>query len=1271
MGDASRSTQGGRPSAASRVRAAIPIVLALVLVAAVSLRAAPAAAAPASSAACVKCHAGIEEMHPEASIKDPATGKEETRTLTCVECHGGNGSATEKAQAHVQPRNKDMFGVREYRKSSYAAINGETPEFIRFMNPSDLRIADRTCGTSNCHEEIVRNNRKSIMANNAMVHNAVFYNNGAIDRKVPIYGEAFTPNGEPALLSDESWTEELAKRGAIPSVRPHPEPKSTKARDIFRIFEPGNFVAGLRLEGTDAKIAVVYLNVLKTRLNDPSLWFIGTNEQSGDYRHSGCAACHSVYANDRDGFRSPDGKTIYHAGTLPSLFSSPEDFLKNGNKGVSRSGATVLPHNVGGFPVIHKLTTAVPSSQCITCHHHQGNAAVLTYEGSLWWDYETDAAGVRAVGGWAADSYAYAPQLSHEDHLKMMGKQDELSEHNPSFKQVQFADQHGHSWNFRKVYKMDRHGTYLDAANHPIADNDPQKFAKAVHLRDIHLEKGMHCIDCHTEQDMHGDGHIYGQMTDAIEIECIDCHGTAAKRATLKSSGPAGGNSLARARTGFGAKWLEWKDGVLIQHSKIYKDVTWRVPQVADVIDPKNPSYSPAAAHGMGMLKDGTWGQPVTDESTLAHQSSTMTCYACHSSWNTVCSGCHLPFDPNIAAPDKHYLNQKTRGYAPYNAQALRSDMLSLGIGSDTAGSKITPFRSASSVVVTARDRNGNVLVHQQPTLSTNGFSGFAYSPNIPHTVRTTETQPCSSCHPDAQNDNNAWLANLLGTGTNALNFVGEYAYVASGGGGITAVKVTEGEEPQPVIGSRFHEVLHPDSFRSFVGGGRTLRDGIQRPTTEAKSVATQGEFAFVADGKGGVVVYDIAFIDDKSFTPNQRISDNRKAMFDSGVRLATADAAYIALPSSTPLSLDRNRHRDPGDREQDIHPLYGYAAVADRQEGLILINIETFSDRNPENNDIKRTVTFNPDGKLTGAQMVRFVGNYLYLACGANGIKVVDISNPLQPKLVGGVDAPAIDGARAVVAQLRYAFVLDRQGLKVLDITDLTHPVPVPGATVALADARGLTVYRTTALVAAGADGLALVDVEQPTKPKLLDRFTAAGVLNDANDVVVGMTNVSTFAYVADGKNGMRIVRLIEPDDTPGALGYAPRMTPKLIATYPTSAPALAMAEGQVRDRYVDESGNQIYVSGRMGSRPFSRKEMDRFLKTERGEVFHVDDHAELAVARPRPQPVAVPADIRPAAPVRERAAERPRTPAAPRKGSGGGVQLKEEGGVILKDGE
>ena len=53
---------------------------------------------------------------------------------------------------------------------------------------------------------------------------------------------------------------------------------------------------------------------------------------------------------------------------------------------------------------------------------------------------------------------------------------------------------------------------------------------------------------------------------------------------------------------------------------------------------------------------------------------------------------------------------------------------------------------------------------------------------------------------------------------------------------------------------------------------------------------------------------------------------------------------------------------------------------------------------------------------------------------------------------------------------------------------------------------------------------------------------FNAGGALNDVNDVKVAMTNASVFAYVADGRNGLRVLQLVSANDTPGAFGFSPR---------------------------------------------------------------------------------------------------------------------------------
>ena len=80
-------------------------------------------------------------------------------------------------------------------------------------------------------------------------------------------------------------------------------------------------------------------------------------------------------------------------------------------------------------------------------------------------------------------------------------------------------------------------------------------------------------------------------------------------------------------------------------------------------------------------------------------------------------------------------------------------------------------------------------------------------------------------------------------------------------------------------------------------------------------------------------------------------------------------------------------------------------------------------------------------------------------------------------------------------------------------------------------------------------------------------------------------------------------------PGTTPGYGGFAPRPTPKLIATFHTHEPAVAVSEGLDRDRAVDESGNQIAVFGRLGSRPFSLEEMQRLYLDNRGDPWFVSD--------------------------------------------------------------
>jgi len=253
----------------------------------------------------------------------------------------------------------------------------------------------------------------------------------------------------------------------------------------------------------------------------------------------------------------------------------------------------------------------------------------------------------------------------------------------------------------------------------------------------------------------------------------------------------------------------------------------------------------------------------------------------------------------------------------------------------------------------------------------------------------------------------------------------------------------------------------------------------------------------------------------------------------------------------------------------------------------------------------------------LNGARRIAFAGTYAYILCD-QGLAVVDLDNPAEPKLVAQIGAPYVNNPRGIGIQFRYAFVVDNAGLKILDITDPAHPVPVEKALVPLPDARNVYVARTYAYVAAGRQGIAIINIENPEEPKLEQMFDGGGKLNDTNDIKIGMVSSSQFAFVADGENGMRVVQLFSPQTQPNFYGFEPKPVPKVIATYQSHGPALAISRGIDRDRAVDEVGNQLAVFGRRGSRPFNQTEMKK-LYMRNGQLFTVSD-----------SPVGQPLDLR-----------------------------------------
>ncbi len=796
------------------------------------------------------------------------------------------------------------------------------------------------------------------------------------------------------------------------------------------------------------------------------------------------------------------------------------------------------------------------------------------------------------------------------------------AELNPQLKHTQFADYHGHGWVFRAVFKKDRKGNLLDLKDDKISHDDPQKFAKAIHLKDIHLARGMQCADCHFNLDVHGNGQLYGEPRNATTITCVDCHGTVGERPTLITSGNGGQVDLLNtSNTPWGPRFT-WQGTQLIQQSTMSPDIRWEIPQTMDTVDPLSSHYNAKSAYAKTLQRDGnSWGPRLGSvgerERYLAHDNSKMDCQICHTSWATSCFGCHLPMKANQRVPLNKFEGVMDRNFTTYNPQVIRDDVFMLGLDGSVKKNRMAVIRSSSAVVVSSQNQNREWVYSQAQTVSAEGYSGQAFNPHFPHTTSGVgTTKNCTDCHLSQSNDNNAWMTQLLGFGTGTVNFFGRYAYVGEGKEGFHAVVWTEAEEPQAAIGSHLHKLAYPANYQKHVDGHSELKEAHEHSGKDVQDLVLRGEYLYTANGPGGLEVFDVANIDQKGFS--ERIVTSPVSPLGQRTYVATKFATSIALPST--LALDPARVRLPENEEQPIDPFYAYAYVSDLEEGLVGVNVATLVDGNPDNNFLKKDVAYNPGGVLSGATFVAAAGHRLYLTT-PRGLYVIDATDPMKPRIEGEVTNGFLRNPRCISVQFRYAFVTDDDGLKVLDITDPAHPVPLPKATLRLQHAHRLYVARTYAYVANGPEGLAIIDVENPERPRLEQMFNANGELNDTHAVQVGSVNASMFALVADGKNGLRVLQLISPDTVPGAMGFSPRPNPRLIATYHTHGEAIAVSRGLDRDRVVDETGGQTVVFGRRGARPFHLDEMERFYwrpqfydgkemnPSRRGHLYRVED--------------------------------------------------------------
>ena len=218
----------------------------------------------------------------------------------------------------------------------------------------------------------------------------------------------------------------------------------------------------------------------------------------------------------------------------------------------------------------------------------------------------------------------------------------------------------------------------------------------------------------------------------------------------------------------------------------------------------------------------------------------------------------------------------------------------------------------------------------------------------------------------------------------------------------------------------------------------------------------------------------------------------------------------------------------------------------------------------------------------------IRVFGNLAYIADGEAGLKIVDISDSAAPVLLSGLDTAGI--AQDLKIDGKFAYIADgANGLVIVDISDPAQPVQ-KSQLGGLGEALGVDAQGNRAVMVAGSS-LYTLDVTDPAGPVLAGSIGIGSV----KDVVID----GNYAYVAAYSTGFKVVDVSNPsaptllggdasiaprdvEITDGFAFFAEQLFPNVIAYVNVQDPLQPIFQGVIDlSRLGDYAGTGIAVDG------------------------------------------------------------------------------------------
>ncbi len=247
---------------------------------------------------------------------------------------------------------------------------------------------------------------------------------------------------------------------------------------------------------------------------------------------------------------------------------------------------------------------------------------------------------------------------------------------------------------------------------------------------------------------------------------------------------------------------------------------------------------------------------------------------------------------------------------------------------------------------------------------------------------------------------------------------------------------------------------------------------------------------------------------------------DDVKTMIDKGANVDTSRTAYWLID-------DENKTYDSMSTAFDKLNDLNLNLIPNPWEDTYYSYLRILDVSNISNIVLKSNFTLNE------VQDIYVSGNYAYVADSHQGLKILNISNPSSPSLVGSFNnsADTNGDSDGVFVSGNYAYVVNADaGLQAIDISDPTTP--------SLSDTYDTTgqavkvfVSGNYAYIADGESGLQIIDISNPSSLSFVANYN----LDESLDVFVS----GNYAYVADGDDGLQIIDISTPSSPTSVSTY------------------------------------------------------------------------------------------------------------------------------------